>query len=200
MRPTGLKSKRTESPRNATPITTPTKLAWAKIRTATPIAAASNQSDLIGAFFHRLTPLAPVYAFREDPRRAECSRRTSAPCNRYLPTRGLCPRSRRGRSPRSPGQPNARRSSPWPVQLCTHARPHRITTAPSLVADCPKHGLMAVTERRFERPPIIPDTRCTYCPDLMLLQRELVIDGDDERTAYRAVGAGRPGTQPLPGA
>jgi hypothetical protein len=51
VRPTGLNSKRTESPRNATPITTPTKLAWAKIRTAAPIAAASNQSDLIGAFF-----------------------------------------------------------------------------------------------------------------------------------------------------
>jgi hypothetical protein len=33
VRPTGLNSKRTDSPRNATPITTPTKLAWVKIRT-----------------------------------------------------------------------------------------------------------------------------------------------------------------------
>ena len=57
LRPTGLNSKRAASPRNATPITTPTTLAWAKIRTAAPIAAASNQSDLIGAFFLRLTPL-----------------------------------------------------------------------------------------------------------------------------------------------
>ena len=51
MRPTGLNSKSTASPKNATPITTPTKLAWVKIRTAAPIAAANNQSDLIGAFF-----------------------------------------------------------------------------------------------------------------------------------------------------
>jgi hypothetical protein len=71
VRPTGLNSKRTDSPRNATPITTPTKLAWAKIRTAAPIAAASNQSDLIGAFFHRLTPSVSVYVFSVDPRRAE---------------------------------------------------------------------------------------------------------------------------------
>jgi hypothetical protein len=78
VRPTGLNSKRTESPRNATPITTPTKLAWAKIRTAAPIAAASNQSDLIGAFFHRLTPFPSVYAFSADPRRADASRWASA--------------------------------------------------------------------------------------------------------------------------
>ena len=79
LRPTGLNSKRTESPRNATPITTPTKLAWAKIRTAAPIAAATNQSDLIGAFFHRLTPLTSVYSFRADPRRAKAHHGSDTP-------------------------------------------------------------------------------------------------------------------------
>jgi hypothetical protein len=79
LRPTGLNSNRMESPRNATPITTPTKLAWAKIRTATPIAAATNQSDLIGAFFHWLTPLTSVLLFRADPRRDKAHHESDTP-------------------------------------------------------------------------------------------------------------------------
>jgi hypothetical protein len=47
LEPTGLRIKRAESPRNATPIKTPNKVEWAKIRTPTPTAAAINQSDLM---------------------------------------------------------------------------------------------------------------------------------------------------------
>jgi hypothetical protein len=51
LEPTGLMYKKTASPTNATPITTPSALPWAKISTAAPIAAVTIQSDLIGAFF-----------------------------------------------------------------------------------------------------------------------------------------------------
>jgi hypothetical protein len=60
-----------------------------------PIAAANNQSDLIGAFLHRLTPSVPVHASWADPRRAEGSRRTSAPVQPIPPSSGPYRRSRR---------------------------------------------------------------------------------------------------------
>jgi hypothetical protein len=62
--------------------------------------------------FHRLTPSAEEYAFRADPRRAEGSRRTSAPVQPIPPSSGPSRRSRRSRSPRSPRQPSARRNPP----------------------------------------------------------------------------------------
>jgi hypothetical protein len=67
------------------------KLNWVKIRTATPIAATNNQSDFIGAFFHRLTPLLTVYSFRADPRRGGRAVTGGAfPCVRYPASGTAC--------------------------------------------------------------------------------------------------------------